>query len=267
MDKKISIITASYNQGDFIEDAILSVMNQGYSNYEHIIIDGESNDGTISILEKYKHLKWVSEKDSGQTDALNKALKLAQGEIIGQLNADDYYYENIFSEINHKLSDQSVDGIYGNLHYVDKDKNIIDHRVAKSSYFVSNRFVSKFICFIPSTTFFFKKLSLKNNISYDNDMNFGMDKDLYANMYHKKFIIKKIEKNYAFMRLHDNNKFERKRGLKLFLSDLKEGIKIYNKFSRIKLPKNFIGLSIYALIRFILKCIGFIVFKTFNKKK
>ena len=95
MDKKISIITASYNQGDFIEDAILSVMNQGYSNYEHIIIDGESNDGTISILEKYKHLKWVSEKDSGQTDALYKALKLAQGEIIGQLNADDYYFSNM----------------------------------------------------------------------------------------------------------------------------------------------------------------------------
>ena len=267
MDKKISIITASYNQGNFIEDAILSVMNQEYSNYEHIIIDGESNDKTISILKKYKHLKWISEKDSGQTDALNKALKLAEGEIIGQLNADDYYYDNIFSEINDKLSDQFVDGIYGNLHYVDKDKNIIDYRIAKSRYFISNKFVSKFICFIPSTTFFFKKLSLNNNISYDNDMNFGMDKDLYANMYHNKFIIKKIEKNYAFMRLHENNKFEHKRGVGIFISDVKEGIKIYNKFSRIKLPINFIGLFIYTLIRLILKCFGFIIFNFFNKKK
>ena len=267
MDKKISIITASYNQGNFIEDAILSVMNQKYSNYEHIIVDGESNDETISILKKYKHLKWISEKDSGQTDALNKALKLVDGEIIGQLNADDYYYDNIFSEINDKLSDQLIDGIYGNLHYVDKSKNIIDHRIAKSRYVISNRFVSKFICFIPSTTFFFKKSSLKNNITYDNDMNFGMDKDLYANMYDKKFIIQKIEKNYAFMRLHENNKFEHKRGIKNFISDIKEGVRIYNKFSKFKLPNNFIGLSIYTLIRFILKCFFFIVFKIFNKKK
>ena len=143
MKKKISIITASYNQGNFIEDAILSVIKQNYPNYEHIIVDGESNDETISILKKYKHLKWISEKDSGQTDALNKALKLSTGEIIGQLNADDYYYDNIFSEINDKLSSEFIDGIYGNLHYVDKNKNIINHRVAKSHYIISNRFVSR----------------------------------------------------------------------------------------------------------------------------
>jgi glycosyltransferase involved in cell wall biosynthesis len=63
---KISIISPSYNQGDFIEDAILSVLNQGYPNFEHIIIDGGSKDNTLDILKKYPHLIWVSEKDKGQ---------------------------------------------------------------------------------------------------------------------------------------------------------------------------------------------------------
>ena len=73
--QKISIITPSYNQGNFIEDAIVSVMKQDYSNYEHIIIDGGSTDETLSILKKYPHLIWISEPDKGQTDALQKALQ------------------------------------------------------------------------------------------------------------------------------------------------------------------------------------------------
>lgn len=100
MTNKISIITPSYNQGRFIEECIMSVINQKYDNFEHIVIDGGSEDETISILKKYKHLKWVSERDEGQSDALNKGLKMASGNIIGWINSDDYYLPGTFLSIN-----------------------------------------------------------------------------------------------------------------------------------------------------------------------
>ena len=86
----ISVITPSLNQSQFIEQTIKSVLNQGYANFEHIVMDGGSTDGTIEILKKYKHLKWISEKDCGQSEAINKGLAMASGQIFNWLNADDY---------------------------------------------------------------------------------------------------------------------------------------------------------------------------------
>lgn len=90
---KISIITPSLNQGHFIEETICSVLDQRYPNLEYIIIDGSSTDNTVEVIKKYeKHLTyWVSEKDSGQSDAINKGIQKATGEIVNWLNSDDYY--------------------------------------------------------------------------------------------------------------------------------------------------------------------------------
>ena len=89
---KISIITPSLNQGDFIEKTIKSVLSQDYPNIEYIIIDGKSTDNTPDILKKYeKDIILISEKDKNQSNAINKGLKIASGEIIGYLNADDVY--------------------------------------------------------------------------------------------------------------------------------------------------------------------------------
>ena len=96
---KISIITPSYNSGDFIERAIKSVLDQDYKNWEHVIIDGGSTDNTVEILKKYKHLNWVSEKDNGQADAMNKGFKKSKGGIIVYLNADDYFFSGAFSTV------------------------------------------------------------------------------------------------------------------------------------------------------------------------
>jgi glycosyltransferase involved in cell wall biosynthesis len=85
----ISIVTPSLNQARFIRETIESVMNQDYKDYEHIVMDGGSTDGTIDLLKEYRHLKVISEKDRGQADAINKGFRLARGDIFSYLNADD----------------------------------------------------------------------------------------------------------------------------------------------------------------------------------
>ena len=96
---KISILTPSFNSESTIEKAILSVLRQGYPNFEHIIYDGCSKDNTLAVLKKYPHLIWVSEPDKGQSDAMNKAFDKSDGEIISYLNADDYYSRDAFFKI------------------------------------------------------------------------------------------------------------------------------------------------------------------------
>lgn len=115
MALKFSILTPSYNQGQYIEQTILSVADQTGVEKEHIVADGGSNDETVNVLKKYPHLKWISEKDKGQADALNKGLKLATGDIVGWLNSDDYYENDIFEAVAKHFEDPKTMWVIGNL--------------------------------------------------------------------------------------------------------------------------------------------------------
>lgn len=105
----LSVITPTYNSVEFIENCINNVISQGFINCEHIIVDGGSLDGTTDIIKsyasKYKHIKWLSEKDEGQSDAMNKGISLAKGSVISFLNVDDYYYPNVFNLVDHFFSE------------------------------------------------------------------------------------------------------------------------------------------------------------------
>lgn len=87
----VSIVTPSLDQGRYLEEAIASVLEQDYPRIEHIVVDGGSTDETLEILERHEHLLWVSEPDDGQAAAINKGFRMAGGEILGWLNADDFY--------------------------------------------------------------------------------------------------------------------------------------------------------------------------------
>lgn len=103
---KITVITPSYNQGNYIEETILSVINQDYPNIEYIIIDGGSTDNTTEVISKYadRITYWISEPDKGQPNAINKGLKKATGDIIAFINSDDYYEPGIFKFIAEQYS-------------------------------------------------------------------------------------------------------------------------------------------------------------------
>lgn len=121
---KISIITPTLNAGETIEACILSVKNQTYSNKEHLIIDGQSTDGTLEIIRKhannYSQLKWISEKDGGIYDAMNKGIDLSSGDWLYFLGSDDVFYSNtILSDIFYRVEVAKFDVIYGNVTWGD----------------------------------------------------------------------------------------------------------------------------------------------------
>jgi glycosyltransferase involved in cell wall biosynthesis len=119
---KLSIITPTLNQGAFIERTIRSVLDQGYANLEYMIIDGGSSDETLSIIRRYEDRLawWVSEPDEGQTDAINKGLTRATGDIVAYINSDDYYLPGAFDTAVGALERSGAPWVAGAARFVDE---------------------------------------------------------------------------------------------------------------------------------------------------
>jgi glycosyltransferase involved in cell wall biosynthesis len=125
---KLSIITPTLNQGQFIERTIRSVLDQGYENLEYLIVDGGSNDETLSIIRRYEDRLawWVSEPDEGQTDALNKGLARATGEIVAYINSDDYYLPGAFDTAIGTLQGSAASWVAGAARFVDEHDRLTE---------------------------------------------------------------------------------------------------------------------------------------------
>lgn len=134
---KVSIITVTYNAAEFLNSCIQSVIEQDYSHIEHIIVDGKSTDGTLEIITSYQNeiSTWVSEPDDGIYDAMNKGISMATGEVIGILNADDFYVDSqVITKIVNSFIEHKVDSVFGDLVYInpgEEDKIVRYYRGAK----------------------------------------------------------------------------------------------------------------------------------------
>ena len=197
---KISIITPSYNQGEFIEKTILSVLNQNYSNYEHIIVDAGSTDKTLEILNKYPHLKWISEPDEGQSDALNKGLKMATGDVIGWLNSDEIYYPGVFIFVNKVFTKGSFDAFYGD--YISNKRNI--RRLCVGIPPIKNMIL--FRQYINTLTLFFSRRVIDDGNFIEMKYSATMDKEFLIRIERLGYNFKYFPKTMGEFHWHDNNK-------------------------------------------------------------
>lgn len=170
----VSIITPSFNSGEYIEQAIQSVIGQNYSPLEHLIIDGGSTDRTLAILRRYDEpVIWVSEPDGGQAEAINKGFRQAQGEIIGWLNADDTYQTGaIQAAAAYLTANPKVDLVYGNYNFINREGKVLGTHTAPE--FSLERLLHG-DAIIPQTSMFFRRTLLNTVEGVDPNLHHVMD--------------------------------------------------------------------------------------------
>lgn len=178
---KISLITVTYNSGTTLRDTILSVLAQTYRNVEYIVVDGLSKDNTIDIVREYEpqfegRMKWISEKDKGLYDAMNKGVRMATGDVVGILNSDDFFTANDVLEKVAAGFDKQTDAVYGDLHYVHPDD--LQHSVRYYSSKIFKRNLMR-MGFIPAhPTFYCRRECFDKFGYYKTDYKIAADFDL-----------------------------------------------------------------------------------------
>lgn len=199
----VSIVTPSYNQGEYIEETIRSVLSQDYPRIEHIVMDGGSTDNTLSILRKYgDRLEWSSGKDNGQTDALNKGFKKAKGAVLAWLNSDDIYYPGAVSRaVSAFRENPGAQLVYGRGNYIDtKGAKISEYPTLPFDY--DELAESNYIC-QPSA--FFTAEGLRNAGELDTDLDYVMDYDLWIRIAQKSGAVY-IPEVLSALRIHPASK-------------------------------------------------------------
>ena len=193
---KVSIITTSYNSGETIRDTLSSVAQQTYPNIEHIIIDGQSTDDSLDIVNEFSHVaKVISEKDKGIYDAMNKGLMNATGDVIGILNSDDILFDNhAIQKIVDAFNAQEIDAVYGNIEYVTFDLKRVT-RIWNSRTFSKNLIWAAWQP--PHPGFYAKKTTYQKVGSFDLSFKIAADFDWLF----RAFYVKRIKSDYIDTRI------------------------------------------------------------------
>lgn len=189
---KISIITATYNSAQTLGQTIESVIRQTYPDIEYIVVDGASTDGTQQIVQRYESqlrgkMKWLSEKDGGIYDAMNKGIQMATGDIVGILNSDDYFTsDDIIERAADAFNDKNIDAVYGDIHFIrdgQPDKCI--------RYYSSKRFSPIWLRFgfMPAhPSFYCRREIFKKAGLYKTDYQIGSDYEMMVRLFMKHHI-------------------------------------------------------------------------------
>lgn len=209
---KISVITATWNSGKTIKDTLISVLNQSYTNVEHIIKDGGSKDDTLAICNDYeKHfytnedkgrtIRILSDKDKGIYDAMNQGIKAATGDVIGILNSDDFYTsDDVLARVAEEFANNpKLEAVYGDIHFV-KDENL-----KKCTRYFSSRYFRPWALrfgFMPAHPSFYVRREVYDKYGlYDLDFRTSSDFEMMVRLFVKEKIRSKyINKDFVTMR-------------------------------------------------------------------
>ena len=197
---KISIITATYNSAKTLQDTLNSVLRQDYCDIEHIIVDGGSTDSTVGMIREYaaattRHtVRWVTEKDRGIYDAMNKGIAMATGDVVGILNSDDYFTAgDVVSKLAEPFSDTALEAVYGDIHFIH------DGEPDKITRYYSSRIFSPFwvrFGFMPAHPSLYVRREVYDRVGpYKLDYKIGADFEMIVRM----FCVHKIKAQYLKM--------------------------------------------------------------------
>lgn len=205
------MVTPSFNQASFVGEALRSVQQQSYRRHEHLVIDGKSTDGTVALLrdmtasQELTDVRWISEPDSGQSEALNKGFREARGEIIGWLNADDRYRPGCFEQIVQAFAENpDVDIFYGD--YVVVDESGKELQVRREIEFSAFILLYHRVLYIPTTASFFRRRVFEENNWLEEKLHYAMDLEFFIRLAARGYRFKHIPKVIADFRVHPESK-------------------------------------------------------------
>jgi len=259
---KISVVTISYNQKDFLEECILSVLKQDYQNIEYIIVDAGSTDGSRELINKYKDnfSEIIFEKDDGPADGLNKGFGFCTGDVLTYLNADDRFMNNSFKFVNEFFSNNpSVDVLNGAIRIIDKFGDA-SFRKRISDEFELKKYAAR-ICTIGQQATFFRMEAFKKANGFNPDNRIAWDGELLVDMALTGANFKAVNKLLGDFRIYSESITGSNRHYQSWLDDHERisnkiksnGVKVYkNKeaaIHRVLYKVNFLRHIMYYLVR------------------
>ncbi len=207
MQPLVSIVTPSFNQAQYLETTILSVLRQTYPRIEYIVIDGGSTDGSLELVQKYAEriAYWVGEKDQGQTDAINKGFAQARGDILAWINSDDTYaHPNVVAEAVQFLNKNAEVGmVYADCNFIDEAGKTIGKFAARQTDYAKLR---RGYVHIPQQTTFFRASLWREVAPLDPSFYFAMDYDLWTRLARRAPLRYLPDKTWANFRIHATSK-------------------------------------------------------------